>query len=209
MKNPLQSTTRPFNASQGNSSIKIKSAYGPVNVAGVAGDFHGETLSGNLALSNLDGSLFVTTRGNSNLNLLYQFIFNGSSYAFVNEDGTLRIKRKTIHLYGIHIPETGNHCRTNISPTVCGSRAALALDFKIQSFVRCEIMEENDDGSLVGWCRVGASKFDTGTDLSAYLLERGWAVALPDAPIEYQALEKIARSRQIGYWGIPIDRAGR
>ena len=128
-----------------------------------------------------------------------------SSYAFVNEDGTLRIKRKTIHLYGIHIPETGNHCRTNVRPVVCGSRASLALEFKIQSFVRCEIMEENTDGSLVGWCRVGASKFDEGTDLSAYLLERGWAVALPDAPVEYQALEKIAYRRGVGVWGFTID----
>lgn len=128
-----------------------------------------------------------------------------SSYAFVNDDGTLRIKRKTIHLYGIHIPETGQHCRTNFRPPVCGSRAALALEFKIQSFVRCEIMEENDDGSLVGWCRVNASKFDEGTDLSAYLLERGWAVALPDAPVEYQTLEKIAYRRGVGVWGFTID----
>ena len=128
-----------------------------------------------------------------------------SSYAFVNEDGSLRIKRKTIHLYGIHIPDTGNHCRTNIRPVVCGSRAALALEFKIQSFVRCEIMEEKNDGSLVGRCRVNASKFDDGTDLSAYLLERGWAVALPDAPVEYQALEKIAYRRGVGVWGFTID----
>jgi len=128
-----------------------------------------------------------------------------SSYAFVNEDGTLRIKRKTIHLYGIHIPKSGKHCRTNLIPTLCGSRASLALEFKIQSFVRCEIIEENSDGSLVGWCRVNASHFDEGDDLSAYLLERGWAVALPDAPVEYQALEKIAYKRGFGIWGITID----
>ena len=28
-----------------------------------------------------------------------------TSYAFVNDDATLRIKKKTIHLYGIHIPK--------------------------------------------------------------------------------------------------------
>lgn len=128
-----------------------------------------------------------------------------SSYAFINDDGTLRIKRKTIHLYGIHIPQSSNTCRTNQIPSVCGSRASVALEFKIQSFVRCEIMEKNSDGSLVGWCRVNASHFDEGEDLSAYLLERGWAVALPDAPIEYQTLEKIAYRRGIGMWGIPID----
>ena len=128
-----------------------------------------------------------------------------SSYAFINDDGTLRIKRKTFHLYGIHIPQTGNHCNTNLRPPVCGSRAALALEFKIQSFVRCEIIEENADGSLVGWCRVNVSHSNEGDDLSAYLLERGWAVALPDAPVEYQALEKIAYRRGFGMWGFQID----
>jgi len=129
-----------------------------------------------------------------------------SSYAFVNDDGTLRIKKKTIHLYGIHIPKTSNNCRTNRQPPVCGQRAALALEFKINSFVRCEIISENPNGSLTGWCRVNYSHFNEGEDLSAYLLERGWAAALPDAPIEYHTLEKIARSRGMGVWGITIDR---
>lgn len=129
-----------------------------------------------------------------------------SSYAFVNDDGTLRINRKTIHLYGIHIPATSMNCRTNQQPPVCGERAALALEFKIKSFVRCEVMNENPDGSLTGRCFANYSNFDEGEDLSAYLLERGWAVALPDAPVEYLALERIAQSRGIGVWGIAIDR---
>ncbi len=132
-----------------------------------------------------------------------------SSYAFVNDDGSLRIKRNTIHLYGIHIPDTGNHCRTYIRPAECGSRASLALKFKIQGFVRCQIMGENDDGSLIGWCRVNASSFDEGTDLSAYLLEQGWAVALPNSPIEYQTLERIAYRRGVGVWGFTIDNFKR
>lgn len=127
-----------------------------------------------------------------------------TSYAFVNDDGTLRIKRKTIHLYGIHIPKTNNSCRTNQLPPDCGSRAALALEFKAKRFVRCEIIEQNPDRSLTGRCWVNYSRFDEGEDLSAYLLERGWAVALPDAPIEYQALERIARSRGVGVWGIAV-----
>ena len=94
-------------------------------------------------------------------------------------------------------------------PPYCGSRAAIALDFKISGFVRCEIIDTNSDGSLVGWCRVKASHFSAGEDLSAYLLESGWAVALPDASIEYQTLEKIARSRKLGVWGTPVDSAIR
>jgi endonuclease YncB( thermonuclease family) len=129
-----------------------------------------------------------------------------SSYAFVNDDGTLRINRKTIHLHGIHIPNTSTNCRTNQHPPVCGERAALALEFKIKGFVRCEIMDENPDGSLSGRCFANYSNFDEGDDLSAYLLERGWAAALPDAPVEYQVLERIAQSRHMGVWGIAIDR---
>ncbi len=132
-----------------------------------------------------------------------------SSYAFVNNDGTLRIKRKTIHLHGIYIPETNETCRTNQRPAVCGSRAALALEFKIQGFVRCEILGENPDRSLVGSCRVNYSRFDEGEDLSAYLLKYGWAVALPDAPFEYRAMERIAQSRGQGIWGIPIDNVNQ
>jgi endonuclease YncB( thermonuclease family) len=134
------------------------------------------------------------------------YAYEISSSANVNEDGTLRINGKTIHLYGIHIPRTNRTCRSNRLPTVCGSRASVALDFKIDGFVRCKIMSESDDGSVVGWCRVKVSRFDEGEDLSAYLLEQGWAVALPDAPFEYQTLEKIAQSRQLGVWGIPVDR---
>ncbi len=134
------------------------------------------------------------------------FAYEISSSAIVNENGTLRINGKTIHLYGIHIPRTSRTCRSNRLPTVCGSRASVALDFKIDGFVRCEIMSEMDDGSVVGRCRVKASRFDEGEDLSAYLLEQGWAVALPDAPFEYQTLERIAQSRQFGVWGIPVDR---
>jgi endonuclease YncB( thermonuclease family) len=132
-----------------------------------------------------------------------------SSYAGINEDSSLRISGKTIHLHGIHIPATNRSCRTTSIPPVCGSRAAVALDFKIDGFVRCELLQRNADGSYMGHCRVNVSSFDEGEDLSAYLLERGWAVALPNAPIEYQTLEKIARSRGIGVWGIPVDRVAR
>lgn len=132
-----------------------------------------------------------------------------SSYARVNDDGTLKIDGYTIHLSGIHIPETGRTCQTYRVPPVCGPRAVLALKFKIDGFVRCEILSRNADRSLNGWCRVDAGHFDEGEDLAAYLLKQGWAVALPDASVEYQTLEKIARSRGIGVWGFPVDRIVR
>ena len=125
------------------------------------------------------------------------------SYALVEEDGTLRISGRQVHLYGIHIPPTGRTCRTFIRPVRCGSRASLALDFRIQGFVSCEVIRQHRDRSVTGLCRVG------GEDLSAYLLSRGWALALPDAPFEYVALERIARHKNLGVWGMPVDRIGK
>jgi endonuclease YncB( thermonuclease family) len=124
-----------------------------------------------------------------------------SSYAFVNDDGSLRIRGRTVHLYGIEIPPTNRICRDFILPVKCAPRAALALDFKIgPSFVHCDVKGEKPDGSLIATCWVDD------VDLAAYLLERGWAVALPHAPARYQALERIARHRGVGVWGIPVDR---
>ena len=122
-------------------------------------------------------------------------------YVFVNDDASLRLRGKTVHLYGIYVPPTDDSCRSFQRPVVCAPRAALALEFNIGShFVGCDIMGSNDDGSLIGLCRVD------GRDLSAQLLQQGWAVARPEAPIEYQTLEKLARNQGVGIWGLPIDR---
>jgi len=122
------------------------------------------------------------------------------SYAQVLDDGTLRIRGQRLRLYGIHIPTTGNTCRTFLRPVRCGSRAALALDFRKGSrFVRCAPRWRNRDGSLTAVCRV------EGEDLAAYLLSRGWALARPGAPFSYRALERIARHRNLGVWGTHVD----
>ena len=123
-----------------------------------------------------------------------------SSYAFVQEDGSLKISGDIYRLYGVYIPPTGQACYEFVRPVQCSTRAALALDFKIGAeFVRCKSQGRNADGSITGYCTA------RGEDLSAFMLQRGWAVALPDAPFEYAAMEKIARSKALGVWGIPID----
>ena len=123
-----------------------------------------------------------------------------SGYAFVNDDASLRIKHYTIHLFGVYVPPTDPTCRTFVQPVMCGSRASLALDFKIcANFVDCETMEEYEDGSVAAICRV------QGEDLGAWLLSQGWALALPHAPFEYAARERIATQRGIGVWGMPAD----
>ena len=127
------------------------------------------------------------------------------SYAAVRSDGTLVINNTVVHLYGIHIPETGRTCSALSGKVVCGTRGVLALEAKVDRFVKCEVISTYEDGSVEGWCRINASTFRDGDDLSAYLLEEGWAVAFPGAPIDYHTKEKIARSRGIGVWGTPAD----
>jgi endonuclease YncB( thermonuclease family) len=128
-----------------------------------------------------------------------------SSYARVNEDGSLRVGTREVHLYGIYIPPTGQHCRTYVSPPVCGSRAALALEFRIQGFVHCQQKSVNRDRSVNAVCTVDRTHSAEGEDLAAYLIRQGWALALPEAPFEYHALEKIARQQSAGVWGFTVD----
>ena len=128
------------------------------------------------------------------------FGYEISSYALVQDDASLRMRGKTIYLYGIYVPPTGRLCRSTIRPTRCAGRATLALDFKIgANFVHCWPKHKNPDRSLVAVCSV------KGQDLSAYLLTQGWALALPYAPFEYHALELIASRQSLGVWGFPAD----
>lgn len=123
-----------------------------------------------------------------------------SSFAFVQDDGTLKVSGTLIHLYGIYIPPTDKTCYTFVRPMPCGTRASLALDFKLGGdFVHCIERARRPDGSITASCKLGDE------DLSAWMLQKGWAVALPDAPFEYAALEKIARARGFGIWGMPVD----
>ncbi len=123
------------------------------------------------------------------------------SRAMVQKDGTLLINGKTVRLFGIYIPTIERTCRTNILPTKCAPRAVLQLDFKVHGFVYCEEMQKHADRSISSVCRTGRNR----EDLAAWMLRQGWAVALPDAPIEYVALERIAQANGRGFWGFQVD----
>jgi endonuclease YncB( thermonuclease family) len=42
--------------------------------------------------------------------------------------------------------------------------------------------------------------------LGAYLIREGLALAGPDAPFEYQALERIAQTNGFGVWSFQADQ---
>lgn len=125
--------------------------------------------------------------------------------AVVLSDGTLRVSRYRIRLYGIFIPATGQQCRTFLSPIYCGNRAAVALDSRIRGFVFCRVVSRNLDGTVNAFCSIDRTFYSYGEDLGAYLISWGLALAGPYAPFEYISLERIAQSRGLGIWGFPVD----
>jgi len=126
-------------------------------------------------------------------------------HAIVRSDGSLLIRNQVVHLFGIFIPSTERQCRTWMDPVRCDDRAVLALDFKVRGFIHCAPELEHADGSLSAVCYVDRTRFDAGEDLAAYLIRRGWALARPEAPFEYQALERIAQQQGVGVWGLRVD----
>lgn len=128
-----------------------------------------------------------------------------TSYAIVRDDASLVVRGRLVRLFGLYIPDDERICKFFVRPASCGARAAVALDFRITGFITCREVVEHQDGSIDAICYADRSRFDEGTDLGAYLIRKGLALALPDAPFEYHALEKIARAGRRGVWGFPVD----
>jgi endonuclease YncB( thermonuclease family) len=125
--------------------------------------------------------------------------------AIVRDDGSLLIKNRVVVLYGIYLPPTDNQCRDWSTPVRCNPRGVLALDFKVKGFITCFPRGEDSEGRVHAICYVDRTSFDPGEDLGAYLIQRGWALALPNAPFEYHAMERIALARGLGVWGFYAD----
>jgi len=127
--------------------------------------------------------------------------------ALVQDDASLKVSGQTVRLYGVYVPAGAYSCEARLRPTRCASRAALALDFKIQGFVFCDYLGRYADGSRAAICAVRCSGVGgrCREDLGAWLIAQGWAVAAPGAPFEYILQERIARGRGFGIWGFQAD----
>ena len=110
-----------------------------------------------------------------------------SSYAIVRDDASLLMRNNVVRLFGVYIPDSV-------------TRAAAALNFAIHGFVTCQEMGTYDDGSIGAYCWTRA------TDLGAYLIRNGLALAGPDAPFDYYAMERIAQSNGLGIWGFQVNQ---
>ena len=128
------------------------------------------------------------------------------SYAIVQNDATLRVRGKTIRLYGVYIADTRPFCDRTFGPARCKTRAAVALESRIQGFVRCAPQVQYRDRSIGAYCSVdGGSATTPPIDLGGYLIREGWAVALPEAPFAYHTYQEIAKVNRRGVWGFQAD----
>jgi endonuclease YncB( thermonuclease family) len=119
-----------------------------------------------------------------------------SSYARVLDDGSLSIGGRWVRIQGISIPPSDRLCGASDMPTTCAPRAVLQLIRRIGAeFVRCREQGVDEQGAILGRCSV------QGDDLGGWMVLNGWAMAGPDAPVEYRQWERLAESRRIGIWG--------
>ena len=126
-------------------------------------------------------------------------------HALVRSDGSLLIKNRVVVLFGVYLPASERECRDWDNPLRCDSRSVLALDFNVRGFVTCFPKGEDEERRIHAVCYVGRTGLDSGTDLGASLIQAGWALALPNAPFEYHAMERIAQTRGLGLWGNLVD----
>ena len=122
----------------------------------------------------------------------------------VIDGDTLDIHGTRIRLHGIDAPESTQLCLDpSQKPWRCGQQAALALAEKIgRSVVRCEKRDVDRYQRIVAVCRLGD------TDLNAWMVRQGWAVAYRRYSRNYVQDENAAQQARVGIWiGRFIDPA--
>jgi hypothetical protein len=125
--------------------------------------------------------------------------------AVVQRDGSILIQGETLRLFGIWLPNLRRTCSSVLDPTFCAPTPVVVLFEKVRSFLFCQQVQPLNDGSIEAYCGLRARRlFDPREDLGAMMVEEGWALARPDAPAEYAALERLAESQQLGLWGAKL-----
>ena len=112
----------------------------------------------------------------------------------VFDGDSVEIKGQRARLYGIDAFELSQTCLdARGQPWRCGVAAKAALAERIQGqAVQCVVLDEDRNGWYVSRCVSG-----DGTDLAAYMVRSGLALADADA---YLAEEADARRRGVGAW---------
>ena len=116
--------------------------------------------------------------------------------ASVIDGDTLEVRGRRIRLHGIDAPESRQRCEDGTRQSYrCGQRAALALADRIgRAPVTCETRDTDRYGRLIAVCYQGT------TDLNAWLVTGGHAVAYRRYSTDYVGEERLARAARRGLW---------
>lgn len=113
--------------------------------------------------------------------------------AAVIDGNTMKIADETIRLHGIDAPEPDQVCALDGQPWACGRAAAdLLRALTTGKQVTCRGSTRDSEGRRIARCHVGWM------DLGAEMVDRGMAVADPEAPGDYAPNEREARARGVG-----------
>ncbi len=113
----------------------------------------------------------------------------------VYDGDTIEVEGQLARLHGIDAFELGQTCLdARGKPWRCGVAAKAALAERIEGqALQCVVLDEHRDGWYIARCRS-----EDGTDLGAYMVRSGLALAETD---DYQAEQADARQRRAGVWG--------
>ena len=115
--------------------------------------------------------------------------------ASVTDGDTLEIRDVDIRLHEIDGPESAQTCIAGGQRWPCGRRSAHALAAKIdRGTVRCAGHDRDRYGRLIAVCYAG------GTDLNAWLVRNGWALAYRRYARDYVPEERQAEADDAGVW---------
>jgi endonuclease YncB( thermonuclease family) len=113
----------------------------------------------------------------------------------VTDGDTLEIRDVDIRLHGIDAPESAQTCIAGGQRWPCGRRSANALDAKIdRRTVRCEGRDRDRYGRLIAVCYLDS------TDLNAWLVRNGWAMAYQRYSRDYVPEQRRAEADEAGIW---------
>lgn len=115
--------------------------------------------------------------------------------ASVTDGDTVELRGERIRLHGIDAPESGQSCRASGEQWRCGQKASLALADQIgQSNITCRGSERDRYGRLIAVCWQGD------TNLNAWMVRNGWALAYRRYSTDYVEEENTAKADGLGIW---------
>jgi endonuclease YncB( thermonuclease family) len=120
--------------------------------------------------------------------------------ARVIDGDTIEVRGTHIRLNGIDAPESKQTCEANGQSYACGEQATEALIVLLGARpVQCTERGKDRYQRIIATCQVDS------TDIGAWMVEHGWAVAYRKYSLEFVSAEDRAHAAKLGIWAGTFD----